>query len=190
VRALCVEVVGAPQERSIARKTDRQLTHRNAARSVTAMAAMLAHEVKNPLSGIRGAAQLLEQNAAPSDRELTRLICDESDRVCALVDRMEVFSDQRPIERGRVNIHEVLERVRKVAQSGFARHVRLAEEYDPVAHRQEGNFPQAFSHIGLSKTAVNLSLRQEGPAKQRPEEEGRHFADFTEKDDACLRIRL
>ena len=51
------------QERSIADKIDRQLTHRNAARSVTAMAAMLAHEVKNPLSGIRGAAQLLEENA-------------------------------------------------------------------------------------------------------------------------------
>ena len=88
------------QERSIAHKIDRQLTHRNAARSVTAMAAMLAHEVKNPLSGIRGAAQLLEENAGAGDRELTRLICDESDRICALVDRMEVFSDQRPIERG------------------------------------------------------------------------------------------
>src|SRR6185437_6716678 len=69
------------QQRSIADKIDRQLTHRNAARSVTAMAAMLAHEVKNPLSGIRGAAQLLEETAAPPDRELTRLICDETDRI-------------------------------------------------------------------------------------------------------------
>jgi DNA-binding protein Fis/PAS domain-containing protein len=61
-------------EQSIARKIDRQLTHRNAARSVTAMAALLAHEVKNPLSGIRGAAQLLEQNASDADRELENLI--------------------------------------------------------------------------------------------------------------------
>ncbi len=71
-------VVVSLQGRSIADKIDRQLTHRNAARSVTAMASMLAHEVKNPLSGIRGAAQLLEENASQADRELTRLICDES----------------------------------------------------------------------------------------------------------------
>src|SRR5579864_2620273 len=126
-------------ERSMADKMDRQLTHRNAARSVTAMAAMLAHEVKNPLSGIRGAAQLLEQDADAAGRELTRLICDESDRICALVDRMEVFSDQRPIERGRANIHEVLNRVRKIAQSGFARHLRINEEYDPSLPPVHGN---------------------------------------------------
>src|SRR6266480_5332602 len=113
------------QERSIADKMDRQLTHRSAARSVTAMAAMLAHEVKNPLSGIRGAAQLLEQDADAAGRELTQLICDETDRIVALVDRMEAFSDHRPLEREAVNIHEVLDRVRKIAQSGFARQVRL-----------------------------------------------------------------
>mgnify|MGYP001506277538 CR=1 FL=1 len=79
-------VVMSLHEKSITRKIDNQLTHRNAARSVTAMAAMLAHEVKNPLSGIRGAAQLLEQNASEPDRELTRLICDESDRIVALVE--------------------------------------------------------------------------------------------------------
>ena len=118
-------------ERSMAEKMDRHLTHRNAARSITAMAAMLAHEVKNPLSGIRGAAQLLEQDADPAGRTLTQLICDETDRIVALLDRMEAFSDQRPIERHAVNIHQVLERVRRVAQSGFARHVRLIEEYDP-----------------------------------------------------------
>src|SRR5438105_11125112 len=76
-------------ERSMADKMDRQLTHRNAARSITAMAAMLAHEVKNPLSGIRGGAQLLEQDADTAGRELTQLICDETDRIVALVDRME-----------------------------------------------------------------------------------------------------
>jgi two-component system nitrogen regulation sensor histidine kinase GlnL len=127
------------QERSIAHKIDRQLTHRSAARSVTGMAAMLAHEVKNPLSGIRGAAQLLEENLAPSDRELTRLICDEADRIVALVDRMEVFSDRRPLDRRPVNIHEVLDRVRLVAQSGFARHVHFLEDYDPSLPPVLGN---------------------------------------------------
>jgi two-component system nitrogen regulation sensor histidine kinase GlnL len=126
-------------ERAIAEQMDRQLTHRNAARSVTAMAAMLAHEVKNPLSGIRGAAQLLEQDVDPGARELTQLICDETDRIVALVDRMEAFSDHRPVDRDAVNIHEVLDRVRRVAQTGFARHVRFSEEYDPSLPAVHGN---------------------------------------------------
>jgi two-component system, NtrC family, nitrogen regulation sensor histidine kinase GlnL len=132
-------VVVSLHEQSIARKIEYQLTHRNAARSVTAMAALLAHEVKNPLSGIRGAAQLLEQSAPVEDRELTRLICDEADRICALVDRMEVFSDGRPIEKGPVNIHAVLKHVRKVAQNGFAKGVRFIENYDPSLPPVEGN---------------------------------------------------
>ena len=132
-------VVLSLQERSIARKIDRQLVHRNAARSVTAMAAMLAHELKNPLSGIRGAAQLLEQTAADGDRALTRLICDETDRIVGLVDRMEMFSDDRPIARAPVNIHEVLEHVRRVAGSGFARKLRFVETYDPSLPPVYGN---------------------------------------------------
>ena len=124
-------VVVMLQERTIADKMDRQLTHRGAARSVTALAAMLAHEIKNPLSGIRGAAQLLEQSVADDDRSLTRLICDEADRIVKLVDRMEVFTDERPIEREPVNIHRVLEHVKRLAYSGFARHIKFIEEYDP-----------------------------------------------------------
>jgi len=132
-------IVVSVHELSMARKIDDQLTHRNAARSITAMAAMLAHEVKNPLSGIRGAAQLLERGAATPDRELTRLICDETDRIVALVDRMEMFSDERPMERGPVNIHEVLNRVQRLASSGFARHVRFVELYDPSLPPVYGN---------------------------------------------------
>jgi two-component system nitrogen regulation sensor histidine kinase GlnL len=124
-------VVVMLQERTIADKMDRQLTHRGAARSVIALAAMLAHEIKNPLSGIRGAAQLLEQAASDEDRPLTRLICDEADRIVKLVDRMEVFADERPVEREPVNIHVVLEHVKKLAYSGFARHIRFVEDYDP-----------------------------------------------------------
>ena len=124
-------VVVMLQERTIADKMDRQLTHRGAARSVIALAAMLAHEIKNPLSGIRGAAQLLEQSVEDDDRTLTQLICDETDRIVKLVDRMEVFTDERPVEREPINIHVVLDHVRRLAQSGFARHIKFIEDYDP-----------------------------------------------------------
>jgi two-component system, NtrC family, nitrogen regulation sensor histidine kinase GlnL len=124
-------VVVMLQERTIADKMDRQLTHRGAARSVIALAAMLAHEIKNPLSGIRGAAQLLEQSVDDDDRALTRLICEEADRIVKLVDRMEVFSDERPVEREPINIHVVLDHVKRLAQSGFARHIKFVEDYDP-----------------------------------------------------------
>ncbi|WP_455372199.1 two-component system sensor histidine kinase NtrB [Limibacillus halophilus] len=134
------EVVISIQERSIARKIDHQLSHRNAARSVTAMGAMLAHEIKNPLSGIRGAAQLLESGLErESERELTHLICEEADRIVSLVDRMESFADDRPIERGAVNIHEVLEHTRRLAQSGFARNLKFTESYDPSLPPVLGN---------------------------------------------------
>ncbi len=124
-------VVVMLQQRTMADKMNRQLTHRGAARSVIALAAMLAHEIKNPLSGIRGAAQLLEQSATDDDRTLTRLICEEADRIVKLVDRMEVFGDERPVEREPVNIHVVFDHVRRLAQSGFARHIRFVEDYDP-----------------------------------------------------------
>ncbi len=124
-------VVVMLQERTMADKMDRQLTHRGAARSVIALAAMLAHEIKNPLSGIRGAAQLLEQSADDDDRTLTRLICDEADRIVKLVDRMEVFGDERPVEREPINIHVVLDHVKRLAQSGLARQIKFIEEYDP-----------------------------------------------------------
>ena len=148
-------VVVMLQERTIADKMDRQLTHRGAARSVIALAAMLAHEIKNPLSGIRGAAQLLEQSAPDDDRTLTRLICDEADRIVKLVDRMEVFADERPVEREPVNIHVVFDRVKKLAQSGFARHIKFIETYDPslppvLANRDQ--FIQVF--LNLVKNAA------------------------------------
>jgi two-component system nitrogen regulation sensor histidine kinase GlnL len=119
------------KERSMAEKLDRQMTHRGAARSVTGLASMLAHEIKNPLSGIRGAAQLLETGLNDDDRALTRLITDETDRIVSLVDRMEVFSDERPIEREAVNIHVVLDHVKAIAKNGFASHIKFHEEYDP-----------------------------------------------------------
>lgn len=134
-------VVMVLQDVSAARTLDRQLTFRSAARSVSGMAAILAHEVKNPLSGIRGAAQLLEASVSEADQELTILIRDEADRIRDLVDRMEVFGE-KPIERGPVNIHRVLEHVRRLAQSGFAAHIAVREEYDPSLPSVYGNRDQ------------------------------------------------
>ena len=131
-------VVLTLQDGSKAQKLDRQLNFRGAARGASAMAAMLAHEVKNPLSGIRGAAQLLEQSASEDDRELCVLIQDEADRIRNLVERMEMFSD-RPIEQGAVNIHEVLDHVRRIAGRGFASHLRIVEDYDPSLPPVWGN---------------------------------------------------
>ena len=143
------------QERTIAAKMDRQLTHRGAARSVSALAAMLAHEIKNPLAGIRGAAQLLEAGLGDEDRALTRLICEETDRIVKLVDRMEAFSDARPIERASINIHVVLDKVKRSAQAGFGRHLRLLETYDPSLPFVFGNGDQLVQvFLNLVKNAA------------------------------------
>ncbi|ANK81042.1 MAG: two-component sensor histidine kinase [Rhizobiales bacterium NRL2] len=151
------------EERTIASKMDRSLTHRGAARAVTGMAAVLAHEVKNPLSGIRGAAQLLEQNVDEPDQELTRLIVDEVQRIVALVDRMEAFSDPRPSERTAVNIHEVLERARRVAENGFAPNVRFVENYDPSLPLVLGNRDQLIQvFLNLVKNAAEAVPKKNG----------------------------
>ncbi len=148
-------VVVMLQERTIADKMDRQLTHRGAARSVIALAAMLAHEIKNPLSGIRGAAQLLEQSAGDDDRQLTKLICDETDRIVKLVDRMEVFADERPVEREPVNIHVVLDHVKRLAQTGFGRHIKFVGGLRPLAAAGFGQ--QGPAHSGVSQSVKNAA---------------------------------
>src|SRR6201996_433374 len=149
------------QDASAARSLDRQLAFRGAARSVTGMAAILAHEVKNPLSGIRGAAQLLESSVGPADRELAELIRDEADRIRALVDRMEPFGE-KPIARSAVNIHRVLEHVRKLAQTGFAAHIRFQELYDPSLPPVWANRDQLVQGVlNLVKNAAE-AVTQEG----------------------------
>lgn len=142
------------QDASAVRALDRQLSFRSAARSVSGMAAILAHEVKNPLSGIRGAAQLLETSVGPEDRELAVLIRDEADRIRGLVERMEIFGE-KPIARDAVNIHRVLEHVRKLAQSGFAAHIRFHEVYDPSLPPVWGNRDQLVQVVlNLVKNAA------------------------------------
>ncbi len=154
------------QDASAARSLDRQLAFRGAARSVTGMAAILAHEVKNPLSGIRGAAQLLEESVGPADRELAELIRDEADRIRALVDRMEAFGE-KPIMRSAVNIHRVLEHVRKLAKSGFGANIRFIETYDPSLPPVWGNRDQLVQVIlNLVKNAAEATTQN---ANGRPE---------------------
>jgi two-component system, NtrC family, nitrogen regulation sensor histidine kinase GlnL len=144
------DVLVMVQQRSMAAMIERQLTHRGAARSVSAMAAVLAHEIKNPLSGIRGAAQLLEAGAAEEDRPLAHLITEETDRIRNLVDRMEVFGDERPVHKESVNIHTVLDHVRQIARAGFARHLTITQSYDPSLPSVPGNrdkLIQAFLNL-------------------------------------------
>ncbi|OOG75705.1 two-component system sensor histidine kinase NtrB [Sinorhizobium sp. A49] len=158
-------VVVVFQERSMADKIDRQLTHRAAARSVTGLASMLAHEIKNPLSGIRGAAQLLETSVNDEDRALTRLICDETDRIVSLVDRMEVFSDERPVDRVPLNIHSVLDHVKAIARAGFARRIKVTENYDP-------SLPSVFANRDqLVQVFLNLIKNAAEAIGDRPEGE-------------------
>jgi len=148
-------VVLTLQIRSIADKIDRQLTHRGAARSITAMASMLAHEIKNPLSGIRGAAQLLEQSCDEADVELPRLIRDETDRICGLIDRMDVFSDSGPLNRQPENIHLILDRVHQLAKNGFASGKRIVTDFDPSLPPVFGNRDQLIQvFLNLVKNAA------------------------------------
>ena len=130
--------------------------------SAVGAAAMLAHEIKNPLSGIRGAAQLLESTVDESGQSLTGLIRDEVDRVTALIDRMEGFTDTRPLELAPQNIHAILDHARGVALQGFARNVLIREVYDPSLPPVFGNrdaLIQVF--INLMKNAVE-AMRENG----------------------------
>jgi two-component system nitrogen regulation sensor histidine kinase GlnL len=155
-------VVLTLQDASTAQMLDRQLNFRGAARGASAMAAMLAHEVKNPLSGIRGAAQLLEQNASEDDRELCILIQEETDRIRNLVERMDMFSE-RPIDLAGVNIHEVLDHVRRIALSGFAAHLRIVQDYDPSLPPVWGNRDQLVQILlNLVKNAAEAVDPREG----------------------------
>lgn len=148
---------------SVARRLDHQLASRGSSRSAAALARTLAHEVKNPLSGIRGAAQLLEPYIGDDDRPLIRLICDEADRIVQLVDRMEEFADTAPVARAPVNIHQVLEHVRRVAQAGFARQHRIIELYDPSLPEVVGDRDKLIQvFLNLIKNAAEASPGESG----------------------------
>jgi two-component system nitrogen regulation sensor histidine kinase GlnL len=138
------------QERALAERLRGQSLFRGAARSISAMAALLAHEVKNPLAGIKGAAQLLEAGLSADDRELTRMIVEESDRVAGLLDRMEGFAGGASLNFSPVNIHEVLDHCLRLAAASFGAHVTVKRHYDPslpAVHGHRDLLIQAFINI-------------------------------------------
>jgi two-component system nitrogen regulation sensor histidine kinase GlnL len=151
-------------------------------------AAMLAHEIKNPLSGIRGAAQLLEASVDADAQDLTRLIRNEVDRVAALIDRMEGFTDTRPLDLAAINIHAVLGHARDVALRGFARGLTIREVYDPslpavLGHRDTlvqviinllKNAAEAMKPTG-GRTIVLTTAYRHGLSMRNAKGPGRHL---------------
>ena len=159
-------VVVTLQERGLSQRIDKQLLHRGAVRSMHGMAAVLAHEIKNPLAGIRGAAQLIEESLPSNERELPQLIMSEVDRIRGLVDRMESFGDTRSFARAPVNIHEVLDRVRRVAESSFARNVTFIEVFDPSLPRVLGDRDQLIQvFLNLVRNAADALPESGGEIK-------------------------
>lgn len=151
------------QPQTLAERMDRSLTHRAAARSVIGLSAMLAHEIKNPLAGISGAAQLLSMQLGDQETELCELIREEADRVATLLEKVEQFGDNRPTQLSPVNIHDVLDRARLSAKSGFAQHVRFVEEYDPSLPPTAGDPDQLMQvFLNLLKNAAEAAPKVGG----------------------------
>lgn len=127
-------------------------------RSLVGLGRMLAHEIKNPLAGIRGAAQLLKSGAKAEDAPLAQLIVDETDRVRRLVDRMEAFSDDAVPTLSPINIHQVLDRVRALAANGVADGLDLKESYDPSLPEVLGDEDQLIQvFLNLVKNAAEAA---------------------------------
>ena len=151
-----VLIVISPQD--IAGRIERARSNRSAARSAIGMAEMLAHEIKNPLAGITGAAQLLSMNLSGEDIELTELIVAESRRIVKLLEQVEQFGNLRPPQRRAVNVHDVLDRARKSAMVGFAAHMRIVEDYDPSLPQTWADPDQLLQVVlNLLKNAAQVS---------------------------------
>ncbi|MFC3059568.1 two-component system sensor histidine kinase NtrB [Paenirhodobacter populi] len=159
--------------RELADRLGRASMVKSAARSAIGMAEMLAHEIKNPLAGIAGAAQLLSMNLSGDDLELTDLIVDETRRIVKLLEQVEQFGNVRPPEKRAVNIHDVLDRARKSAAVGFGMHMTIEENYDPSLPSTLGDADQLTQvFLNLLK---NASEAQKGEGKIRL----RTFYDFS-----------
>ncbi|WP_375282021.1 nitrogen regulation protein NR(II) [Pseudooctadecabacter sp.] len=119
------------EPREMASRMTKSAQSVRAARSAIGMAEMLAHEIKNPLAGITGAAQLLSMTLSNGDREMTDLIVEESRRIVKLLEQVEQFGNVQPPKCAPVNIHDVLDRARQSASVGFGAHMMMIEDYDP-----------------------------------------------------------
>lgn len=112
--------------------------------------AILAHEIKNPLAAIRGAAQLLERKMPQDDRGMVSLITDEVDRIAKLIDRMQSLGRETPEPVASCNLHEAIRRARSVVEAASDDPVPLVEEFDPSLPAVLGNFD------GLVQAMINL----------------------------------
>ena len=140
----------------------------SAAKSAIGMAEMLAHEIKNPLAGISGAAQLLAMNLSPIDRELTDLIVEETRRIVKLLEQVEQFGNLRPPDARAVNIHDALDRARRSAQMGYASHMMIVEDYDPslpATWADPDQLMQVF--LNLIKNATEAARDRRGTIRLR-----------------------
>lgn len=117
--------------RELAGRMTQNHSVKSAAQSAIGMAEMLAHEIKNPLAGITGAAQLIGMNLDPQDLELTDLIVGECRRIVKLLEQVEQFGNLSPPDFRAVNLHDVLGRARRSALLGFGAHMAIKENYDP-----------------------------------------------------------
>jgi len=119
------------QERTGAEQLATQQNFKGAALSMSRMSALLAHEIKNPLAGIKGAAQLLEMEIPEAQQELSHMIVSEADRITSLLQRIENLSSDAPVRFETVNIHEVLDHCLKITAASFGRHLEIKRSYDP-----------------------------------------------------------
>ncbi|GAB4387843.1 two-component system sensor histidine kinase NtrB [Albidovulum sp.] len=157
----CILLLIAPQD--FADRFARRRGPRTAARSAIGMAEMLAHEIKNPLAGIVGAAQLLSMNVGPEDVELTDLIVAETRRVAALLEQVEQFGNTLPPACRAVNVHDLLDRARRSALLGFAAHVTIREDYDPSLPPTWGDPDQLLQVLlNLLRNAAEAVPREGG----------------------------
>lgn len=154
--------------RELADRLGRAAGAKTAAKSAIGMAEMLAHEIKNPLAGIAGAAQLLSMGLSPEDQELTDLIVEETRRVVKLLEQVEQFGNLRPPERRAVNLHDVLDRARRSALMGFAARMTIIEDYDPslpLAWADPDQLQQVF--LNLLKNAAEAAGADGGTIRLR-----------------------
>ncbi|MEM8577490.1 MAG: ATP-binding protein [Pseudomonadota bacterium] len=159
-------VIISPRE--LAGRASQNLNAKSAAKSAIGMAEMLAHEIKNPLAGITGAAQLLSMNLSPEDLELTDLIVAESRRIVKLLEQVEQFGNLSPPDRRAVNIHDVLDRARRSALLGFGASMKIEEEYDPSLPLAFGDPDQLLQVVlNLLKNASEAAGKEGGTIRLR-----------------------
>ena len=156
------------EPRVLADRLGRSMSVKSAAKTAIGMAEMLAHEIKNPLAGITGAAQLLSMNLSSEDLELTDLIVSESRRIVKLLEQVEQFGNLQPPKRQSINIHDLLDRARKSATVGFAAHMNVIEEYDPSLPPTYVDPDQMLQVLlNLLKNAAEASEGQGGTIRLR-----------------------